>query len=170
VLSYLAPDGKENEQTHKFMSITLLQCYKLIDDTSIEEFSDVNLIDAMTEKNKNLLQVERWAELFKGKAKDLENEIDKLNDALVDFVPEEERRKMMKEDDFSSDDFVTPPKPIVIYDLLFFGYDISDPVIKYTIGFSFLVFLFSLLYFLLYKMMKPAAPVKTAKISFKKKK
>jgi hypothetical protein len=165
----LAPDGKENEDTHKFMSITLLQCYKYIDDTSIEEFSDVNTINAMTKKNRNFLQIERWAELFKGDKAELEKEIDLLNDALVDFVPEEEKRSILEEKnnfDQREDYIIQPPKN---YQLAIFGYNLSDPYTKYTLGFFFLLCLFNLLYFLLYKMLKPTLPSKAAKISKKNK-
>ncbi len=40
ILSYLSPEGTENEKTKKFMSLTLLSCFKNID---YEYITEVNV-------------------------------------------------------------------------------------------------------------------------------
>jgi hypothetical protein len=157
------------------MSVTLLNCYKFIDNTSIEEFADVNAIDSLSEKNKGLLEVERWGELFRADDNlKLDAEMDKLNDALIEFVPEDELKEIVSENEQTKEDMgnyetKTRPHKGNPNEMLLLGVDISEPVVKYTLGFSFLILFFAVLYFLLYKVMRQYKAEKVSKISKKKK-
>lgn len=142
------------------MSLILLSCYNQITIYQADEIIKIKnfeKITAMTTENKNLLNIEKWDEIFKsGNQEQMEEEMGNLQEALSDLKSEElnfqdeersePRRPPPPQAEEQQEIYLNREKKV---DLNLFGINISEinTTVKYGLGFSliFLIF-FSVIY------------------------
>lgn len=85
-IEFLSIGSKKEEALNKLFSISLLTCYKQITFFDAEEIDNSNKINALTSENKELLNWEKWENLFKsGDQEALNYEMSTLNEGLEDL-------------------------------------------------------------------------------------
>lgn len=139
-LMIIRTGGDKKEKTDKLISIILLTCYKRISPLQASKLAEADPkdFDPMTEELKDLLQLEKWKDLYEHNNQDeLDRELGHISKSMEEFRNEDAARQTL-EDDLFDDNFIKRDegeKSIGI-----FGISLKDisATTKNFIGFSFL--------------------------------
>jgi hypothetical protein len=158
--------------TDKVISTLLINCYSKVSIDQATEFvnkEDHKDIDALTADNRQLLEVEKWTEIYKKADKDtIYAEMEKMKEASESFFAiqdilkkesdeEDKRNGINKEDQQAKNEEYIPVDKNKRAEITILGFNISEmnPFVKNLIGFVFIFLIFGGLYFGLKKITAP---------------
>ena len=153
LIDFLSIGTKKEEALNKLFSISLLTCYKQITFFDAEEIDNSNKINALTSENKQLLNWEKWENLFKsGDQEALNYEMSTLNEGLEDLRSGEINLNYLHEPQGQQDgrsseyderlDYISKNEKKIDFSIFGFNFTQLDGKSKNLLGISLIVLVF----------------------------
>ena len=170
----IATGGEKKEKTEKLVSIMLLTCFKKISDSDGTNLSEMRPedIDPMTEEYKNLVELEKWKEMYeKNDHEHLQEELSKVASTMKEIDSEtaqsafqhKQHQSKHEEKKKAEEEFEKKDAGQKAYGLFGFNFREMNSTTKNLIGFSFLSLIGLLAFYALKTVQKPEKKKKKEK-------